>query len=357
MLLNEEPSNEKKSGHSADRVERILTLLKVLQERWCSQEELLKLHPDYSKRTFYRDLEDIRQYFGDAIQTNKDGQIHFIPDGTIYFRSLDLTYIEALSLYLLCQLGSGNSRAIPYLETGKTALQKLRCLGYGLFEEEINEHAGMLHMELSASTPRNNAQVFSNLLLAQHTHRSILLVYDSIYEHAKIQTFVEPYMVHFMRRAWYVTGRSSFHNRVIRTFHVERIISLQIMEDMMFFTPQNWDYESYRGNAWNMICGPEDVEVHLRFTKKVARNVSAVNWHKTQKIKKNSDGSIDFFVKVSGTMEILWWILGYGKEVEVLEPDSLRQEIREHIQAMGTIYEKEPIISELPQEPESEPEK
>lgn len=352
MMFDEEPSDEKKSEHSTNRVERILTILKILQDRWCSQEDLLKLHPGYSKRTFYRDLENIRQYFGNAIQTNKDGQLHFVPDGTIYFRSLDLTYIEALSLYLLCQLGSGTDRAIPYLETATAAMQKLRCLGYGLFEEEISDHARMLHVELGPSAFRTKSEIFAALLHAQHTHRSIKLLYDSIFDQGKIQTFVEPYLVHFTRRAWYVTGRSSFHCHEIRSFHLERIISLEIQENMMFFTPGNWDYDVYRGNAWNMICGPEDLEIHLHFTEKVARNVSAVNWHKTQKIKKNDDGSIEFFVKVAGTMEILWWILGYGPEVEVIEPESLRREVRENIEAMSRIYENDPI-NPPPSEPQT----
>lgn len=343
MMFDEDPSDEKKSEHSSNRIERILNILKTLQDRWCSQEDLLKLHPDYSKRTFYRDLEDIRQYFGNAIQTNKDGQFHFVPDGTIYFRSLDLTYVEALSLYLLCQLGSRSERAIPYLETATAAMQKLRCLGYGLFDEDISEQARMLHVELAPCVYCTNAQIFSALLHAQHTHHSVKLVYDSIFDRGKIQTFVEPYLVHFMRRAWYVTGRSSFHSHEIRSFHLERIVSLEIQENMMFFTPENWNYDMYRGNAWNMICGPEDVEIHLHFTKKVARNVAAVNWHKTQKIKKNGDGTIEFFVKVAGTMEILWWILGYGPEVEVIEPESLRREVREGIRAMSRIYENDTI--------------
>lgn len=343
MILDEEPSDEKKSEHCSDRVERILTILMTLQDRWCSQEDLLKLHPDYSKRTFYRDLEDIRQFFGNAIQTNKDGQLRFIPDGTIYFRSLDLTYIEALSLYLLCQLGSKASRAIPYLETAATAMQKLRCLGYGLFDEDISDHARMLHMELAPSVFCTNAQFFEEILQAQHKRRSIKILYHSASEKCKYQTYVEPYLVHFMRHAWYVTGRSSFHCHEIRTFHLERILSLEIQENMMFFTPENWNYSTLIGNAWNMIRGPEDLEIHLHFSEKVARNVSVVNWHKTQKIKKNDDGSIEFFVKVAGTKEILWWILGYGAEVEVIEPESLRQEIRESIEAMGRIYENAPI--------------
>lgn len=352
MMLNEDPSGEKKSEHSSNRVERILTILKVLQERWCSQEELLNLHPDYSKRTFYRDLEDIRQFFGDAIQTNKDGQIHFIPDGTIYFRSLDLTYIEALSLYLLCQLGSQSSRAIPYLDSAGVAMRKMRCLGYGLFEEEINDHAKMLHMELAPSIYRTKAQFFEAVLHAQQTRRSIKLTYDSIHDKTIIQTYVEPYLVHFMRHAWYVTGRSSFHCHEIRTFHLERIISLEIQENMMFFTPGNWDYSTFRGNAWDMIRGAEDLDIHLRFTEKVARNVSAVNWHQTQKIRKNEDGSMDYYVKVAGTMEIIWWILGYGPEVEVIKPESLRQEVREKIEAMNRIYANDPI-SPQPSEPQT----
>jgi hypothetical protein len=41
----------------------------------------------------------------------------------------------------------------------------------------------------------------------------------------------------------------------------------------------------------------------------------------------DDDGSLTWRAKVSGTLEIRSWILGWGADVEVLEPGPLRAEI------------------------------
>lgn len=340
-------SNEKKSGRSVNRVERILTILKVLQSGWFSQEELLNLHPEFSKRTFYRDLDDIRNYFGEAVQSNGKGELHFEPDGTVYFQSLDLTYMEALSVYLLCQMGKNSPNAIPYLDAVSSAMQKLRCLSHGLFTETMDyqlEHTGV---ELQPIAPQSNHSFFSDLLYAQEKRNAVLIEYDSIYDKQVIQTLIQPYFIHFTRHAWYVTGRSGFHHE-IRTFHLERIRSLKIIHDSSYTIPGGWNYESFRGNAWVMIRDGEDVDVFLRFTQKVARNVASVKWHKTQFFRFNPDGTLDFHVRVAEIHEISWWILGYGDQVEVLAPLSLRNLIHEKAEAMLKIYEQKTDSKKIP---------
>jgi proteasome accessory factor B len=67
--------------------------------------------------------------------------------------------------------------------------------------------------------------------------------------------------------------------------------------------------------------------VHLHFRRKVAGNVAEVQWHPSQKVRWNDDGSIEFHVRVDGLGEITWWILGYGDEVEVVAPVELRRRI------------------------------
>ena len=70
----------------------------------------------------------------------------------------------------------------------------------------------------------------------------------------------------------------------------------------------------------------------------VAQNVAEVSWHKTQKLAFNEDGTLDFTVSVSGLGEISWWILGYGDQAEVLEPEELRETIAQRARRMVERY-------------------
>ena len=85
----------------------------------------------------------------------------------------------------------------------------------------------------------------------------------------------------------------------------------------------------YLGRAWSMIPEGRLYNVKLRFLPKVAENVTEVQWHKTQKVTRNNDGSATVEFRVDGLGEISWWTLGYGDQVQVLAPDALRKRILE----------------------------
>jgi hypothetical protein len=63
-------------------------------------------------------------------------------------------------------------------------------------------------------------------------------------------------------------------------------------------------------------------------------------WHDTQGIVPQKDGSIVFEAEVAGTEEIKFWVMSWGSKAEVLEPPSLREEIRVEAEAAVEKYGK-----------------
>ena len=68
-------------------------------------------------------------------------------------------------------------------------------------------------------------------------------------------------------------------------------------------------------------------------------------WHDTQDIVSQNDGSIIFEAEVAGTEEIKYWVMSWGAKALVLEPVSLREEIRAESEAILGKYGG-PLISE-----------
>ena len=77
----------------------------------------------------------------------------------------------------------------------------------------------------------------------------------------------------------------------------------------------------------------------------VAGYIKEKVWHESQKIHQQDDGSIIFEAQVAGTDEIRFWIMTWGSKAVVLEPESLREEIRAEAERMARRYE-EPIVAE-----------
>lgn len=267
---------------------------------------------------------------------DSESQRYHIPD-TYFLSPTNLNAEEALSVMVLCsELGDGGG--LPYYSNARKAATKLENSLPNRLRQRLRRVSGAVEIKLNRSPqPQGAESVYQQLIDAVGVRRSVRIQYKSLYDEADISTKLSPYKLLFSRHSWYVIGRSSLH-RATRTFKVERIISLEVLEDE-FKIPQGFRVERYLRNAWHMIpeTGP-DQKVVVRFHKMVAANVAEVQWHKSQEVCWNDDGSIDYQVNVSGLREMSWWILGYGQQATVLEPPEMQQIVATHARAILDKY-------------------
>ena len=286
-----------------------------------------------SRRTIFRDLDALRRA-GAPLQFDEVEQRYRIPDA-YYLPPTSFTPEEALALLVLCyELGN---RRLSFFEPARSAAIKLESNLPSALREYVRDVSGSLQIYLKQTAPLDHgSDHYQQLLSAISRKRFVRIRYDGPTE-GIISTKLSPYRMLFTRRSWYVIGRSSLH-RSTRTFHVGRITQLELLEDK-FQPPRNFSIERYFRNAWHMI--PErgrERNVHVRFQRKVARNVAEVLWHKTQRCELHSDGTLDFRAKLTGLKEFSWWVLGYGDQAEVIEPEELRSMVASHAAAMLKRY-------------------
>jgi proteasome accessory factor B len=180
-------------------------------------------------------------------------------------------------------------------------------------------------------------EVYSQLVASLVARQVARIRYRSLTEWDEIETKLRPYQLLFSRHAWYVIGRSSLHGGV-RTFNLGRIEHVDLLA-AKYARPRGFSLARYLGNAWNIMPGPgPDDQVVLKFSAMVARNVAEVAWHRTQRLEWLDDGSLRFHVRVSGLNEIVWWILGYGDQVEVLRPAKLRKIVAQRVRRLSELY-------------------
>jgi predicted DNA-binding transcriptional regulator YafY len=318
------------------RISRLIQQLGLLQTgKGYNATELAKCC-NVSRRTIFRDLEVLRDA-GVPLLFDDDRNVYRIP-GTYYLPPTNFTTEEALAVIVLCyELGS-NSR-LPFYEAAQNAAIKLEASLPTRVREQLEELAVAVQIK---PVPNNRLEgqtpIYRQLLGAIGSRRAVRIEYDSFSEGLHLRLKLSPYRMLFSRRSWYVIGRSSIHHEV-RTFNVGRILSIDPLDET-FHVPRGFSIERYLGNAWHLIPDGPDVDVVVRFSPMVARNVAEVVWHRTQRIHWNEDGSLNFRVRVAGIQEISWWILGYGDQAEVLEPEPLRHLMAQHATNMKRLYQK-----------------
>ena len=250
---------------------------------------------------------------------------------------LNFTAEEALALLVLCH-ELGDDAGLPFFGPARMAAAKLESNLPVSLREQVRRVSGAVEIQPPPINPLSgHAATYQQLLVAISTRCCVRIVYHSLAERQDIGTRLSPYRLLFSRRSWFVIGRSSLH-RSTRTFNLSRIRSLEVLEDR-FQVPRGFSIKRYLRNAWHLIPEPgPDREVLIRFRPMVAENVAEVLWHKTQRVKFNQDGTLDFRVTVSGLNEISWWILGYADQAVVIEPPELRRLVAERAARTAAHY-------------------
>lgn len=146
---------------------------------------------------------------------------------------------------------------------------------------------------------------------------------------------LDPYTMIFHRGGLYLLGYA--HNRqALRTFALERV-SRAVKENERFELPAEYrPYEQLR-NAFGIV-EESAVPVQVRFSAAVAHAVRDRIWHPSQKVEDLNDGGIILSFEAGGSMEIVSWVLSYGRHAEILEPPELRAELKNIVAEMGRMY-------------------
>ncbi len=324
---------------SSSKLQRLLRLVQLLQSGRSYRASDLARACGVSRRTVFRDLELLRASGLEVLYDPLEGRYRLL--GEVLLPSANFTLEEALALLTLCH-ELGDHQGVPLWGAAHRAALKLESVLPAHLRQQLAQLSPAIHIRLEARNPLNQKQhVLQQLLRAWSRRQAVRIHYDSLADGGPILTKLHPYCILFSRRSWYCIGRSSLH-RATRTFNLGRIQHLELLEER-YRIPAGFSLRRYLRNAWHLIPEPgPDQHVHLRFQPLVARNVAEVQWHPTQRTRFNPDGTLDFWVRVSGLWEISWWVMGYGDQVEVLAPEKLRQMICQRVQNLARLYRLAP---------------
>ena len=320
------------------RVSRIIQILTAVQSVQRYRADDLARLLGTSRRTIFRDIK-ILQHAGVPCQFDrKDCRYKIDPQFSISIP--ELSEQEALGLILLVHKAQENVH-FPLKDSALKAAIKIET---GL-PERIKRYCNAALQHISIK-PFNQErcdfldQTFTKLLTAILRKQILTIHYYIPSERKKITTDLSPYHLMYNDQIWYVLGKSSYHND-IGAFNLKNIKELKSLEKC-FIEDKNFNVSDYLGQAWSMVPEGRLYHVKLRFLPEVAYTVSQTQWHSTQKVTFENDGSAIIEFRVDGLNEIIWWILSYGDQVEVLAPRILRQKILE--KAKNTIEKNEKLM-------------
>jgi predicted DNA-binding transcriptional regulator YafY len=155
--------------------------------------------------------------------------------------------------------------------------------------------------------------------------RQLLSVtYASANKQEKRSRRLGPHYLYFAQGSLYLVAEDMEEAKT-KVFSVPRMSDAKMMDDA--YEGKVTSPESYFDGTFGIFRGGTPVQVRLAFSPTITPFVRERRWHSSQTIVNRGDGSILLSLEVSITPELVQWVLGFGAEVNVIEPDELRSKI------------------------------
>lgn len=284
---------------------------------------------EVSRATIERDIAVLRQW---GQVKRKNGKFAL---AEMKFLPTSFTPPEALALRLAGTAFAGQAGA-GYKESLASALKKIDLVLPRRTVAEIRRTGERVSARMPVIRDFS-AQIYQDLQEAIIRHHPVDITYRSRTRPEPTHRRVDPYGLTYKIGAWYLVGYCHLRQG-IRTFGLDRIKWLRVVPDVLFRYPADFDLGEWLAKGWQLQAGGEPTEVAVRFEREIADWIVGGHWHPTQRIEKQPDGRILFKVTVNGYEEMLYWVLSFGAQAEVIEPAPLRAAVAEAAIKMMQTY-------------------
>ena len=272
-----------------------------------------------SVRTVYRDLNALEDELDVPIW--QEGNKRGIVEG-YHLPLIPFTIPEAMNISLAARLMQIHSR---WHDPHRVSmLMKLNSVVPPLLRKQIENT-----IEWMDKQPRNEKQIdisekLADAWISQH---QITVRYREIDGGGPQEFLIEPY---FIEPA--TPGNSGFviaYCHLRKSIHVFKISCIEYVhiEPENYSIPDDFDVVPYLSPAWSTLVNDPAQTVKLHFKPRPSRSTTEAIWDPSQVVEPQPDGSLIMTLRVSITVDFRSWVLGWGDEVEVIEPEKLRNEI------------------------------
>jgi len=172
-------------------------------------------------------------------------------------------------------------------------------------------------------------QQFDGLSRAIRRREVIAFQYKKLNSRSLEQRQCHPYHLTCVDNQWYLFGYD-VDRQAIRTYVLSRMAGWRVTGEV-FQEPDSFDVKDYLKQSFGVFSGDREHRVVLRFDLFGSQLVRERQWHATQVIREQPDGTIELELTLGSLPEIERWVLSWGEHVRVIAPRELKQSVLQSI--------------------------
>jgi predicted DNA-binding transcriptional regulator YafY len=318
--------------HADSRLERLLYVLPAAGRKEGAELAELAEALNTTPARIYRDLEEVteRAYYHpggwpDDVSIMFTDERVWVNHASGFERPMRLSPRETLCLALALRGTVAASRLGDGARRRELLERAEKELGSGSWSQD--EAIPLLDQD---HIP-DSTGIRETLLAATREHRPCAIAYAKPGAADMEVRVIHPYALAHAGGDWYVVGWCAVKEGM-RVFRLDRILEAA-GTDGTFEVPADFDPRAYV-HAGRVYLAADDVEVRVRYSAKIARWVreraasGMVGWEE------EPDGSVVIRHRVADPHWAVSHALTYGAEAEILEPEELREMVREVVRGM-----------------------
>jgi predicted DNA-binding transcriptional regulator YafY len=278
---------------------------------------------EVSTKTLQRDIDFMRDQLSLPIEYDAVRHGFYYAETVGQFPMVTVSQGELVAL-LVAQKAVEQYKGTSFEKPLHAAFEKL--------VSSMSDQASVSLHELSAAVsfrsqgvPHAQIQVFEILTDAVMHHHVVEFDYLALKAQKPERRRVEPYHLACIDNQWYLIAHDLKRDGR-RTFALPRIEKVKNTRLSFEKSPDFSVAEMLSGSFSAFEAGRTEL-LRLRFQPAVARLVTERQWHKSQKFDPQLDGGVVLTMQVGMAPDLEAWILGWGGQVEILEPMALREKI------------------------------
>lgn len=314
-----------------NKTDRLLAILLELQQRKVMRAEDLASLFETSVRTIYRDIQALSEAGVPVI--GAPGQGYSLMEG-YFLPPIMFTAEEAVALLIGTDFVEQRFDA-DYGEKARASRKKIESI----LPDRVRADAARVRKTMRLLAPGSKAALGEERDYLELVRRAILEERKIEFHYVKNmpdskgnrKSFrsAAPYGLAFLQGSWTLIAWCDLRQG-IRHFRLSRMKDLTILEER-FEMPPDFHLENYRPRD------DRNLLVRVLASPGIADRVKEAGNYYIETLEECEEGLLVSF-RVRRPEEILHWVLGWGSDVVVLEPQSFRDRIRDEAEKMFKRY-------------------
>ncbi len=173
---------------------------------------------------------------------------------------------------------------------------------------------------------------FDGLSGAIRRREAIRFNYRKLNSRSHEQRTCHPYHLTCVDNQWYLFGFDT-DRQAIRTFVLARMTGMETT-GVAFKEPRNFKAKQYLEKSFGIFSSDREYQVVVRFDLFASQLVRERQWHPSQVVREQEDGTVELELKLGSLPEVERWILSWGAHARVMAPEKLKQSVLDSARKM-----------------------